>query len=242
MSTIQEPPLLIEQLKLDVHKGEVVSLIGASGAGKTTLLRIIAGLESHYVGEVKLNSKVVSGPSRRVQIVFQDNRLLPWLNVARNIQFAVGKGGPMLKMTKVRELLDIVRLKDREHALPKNLSGGEESRVAFARVFMEPPELLLLDEPFKAIDIISKIRIQTELLRFIRETETTTIMVSHSIEDAIRMSDRIIVLTRSPLRVFQEFRMTGATPRDPAGAALTGVAKEIVNALMQTVDSKDPNI
>ncbi|MBP7949399.1 MAG: ATP-binding cassette domain-containing protein [Verrucomicrobiales bacterium] len=231
LKPMKKHPVLIENVELKVAESEVVALVGASGAGKTTLLRIMAGLESRFAGHVSLDSQPVTKPSRKIQVVFQDNRLLPWFNVRRNIAFAAEDLEKADRVEHVNKWVKKVGLDSRAKAIPKNLSGGEESRVAFARVFIEPPKALLLDEPFRALDAMTKYGLQAELLEFIAENGTTVVFVSHSIDDAVLLSDRVIVLKRDPLAIHQEFVVSQTRPRGREDAGLVSVSTQVYQAL-----------
>src|ERR1051325_10908473 len=197
----QERRNLIERLHFDVPSNAFVSLLGRTGAGKTTLLRILAGLEHHYVGEIRLNGAAVVKPSRDVQVVFQDYRLLPWKTVYENIEFATSKRDAEAEKAQIEKWISIVGLNSRRNALPKTLSGGETGRVAFARAFVDQPKVLLLDEPFRGLDLVSKFRVQDALIEALREQPATVVLVSHSVEDAVFLSDTIHVLRGAPATV-----------------------------------------
>jgi sulfonate transport system ATP-binding protein len=233
LKPMKKHPVLIEDLELNVSEGEVVALVGTSGAGKTTLLRILAGLENRFTGDVHLNSHQVTKPSRAIQVVFQDNRLLPWFSVRRNIAFAAENFERSERIQRINRWLKMVNLESHEKVIPKNLSGGEESRVAFARVFIEPPKVLLLDEPFRALDAMTKHGLQDELLAFIAENKTTVILVSHSVDDAVFVSDRVIVLKSDPLRVHQEFPINKDRPRMRGDSELVSIATQVTQSLYQ---------
>jgi len=234
LQPIKQHRVLIHYLTLNAAKGEVISLVGESGAGKTTLLRILAGLETQFVGHVNLDGECVKRPSRRIQVVFQDNCLLPWLNVEGNVAFAITNDDRTTREEKTRVWLEKVGLSDKAKALPKNLSGGEESRVAFARAFVEPPTILLLDEPFRALDAITTLELQDELLTFAREFSTTVLLVSHSIDDAVFLGDKVIVLTKNPMRVFREFQVPSGRPRKRGDSALVTLSTRVIEALRET--------
>jgi len=231
LNKIKSHPILIENLTVFVEKGEIVSLVGPSGVGKSTLLRILAGLETSFVGRVNLDGKAIKEPSRKIQIVFQNNYLLPWLDVKGNIAFAIKDEDRMTCEQKTNNWIKKVQLDDMAQALPKTLSGGEASRVAFARAFIAPPELLLLDEPFSALDTITKEVLQQELIRFATETTTTVVLVSHSVDDAVFLSDRIIVLAGRPLRIFEEFPIRLKRPRDRQNEDLFKLSLRIKDSL-----------
>jgi sulfonate transport system ATP-binding protein len=228
-------PGLIQDLTFGASAGEIVSIVGPTGAGKTTVLRMLAGLERRFEGRVLLDGTLVTAPGRRVQVVFQDNRLLPWLTVRQNIEFAAENLPSHLRRQRVDEWLALVGLESRADSFPKSLSGGEESRVAFARVFIEPPDVLLLDEPFRALDAVTKFELQDKLLESIFKNRTTAILVSHSIDDAVYMSDRVLVLSTKPMSSYREFAVVQARPRSRGSAELAVVSSQIATALRESV-------
>lgn len=223
--------VVIEDLQIPIHKEEVISLVGPSGVGKTTLLRILAGLETRFEGRVALGDKPIKGPSRRIQVVFQDNCLLPWLDVEGNIAFAVKDGNAASRAQKATEWIKKVGLSEKAKAFPKTLSGGQASRVAFARAFIDPPEVLLLDEPFRALDTITKEGLQDLLIQFADEPNTTIVLVSHSIDDAVFLSDRVIALAGSPLRILEEFPIALPRPRKRDDKDIFELALKVKGAL-----------
>lgn len=231
LKSIEPPTVLINGLSIKADRGEIVSLVGPSGAGKSTLLRILAGLETNFVGEVNLGDKAINKPSRRIQIVFQNNYLLPWLDVKGNIAFALKDEEPKACAQKTNDWIKKVGLIKKAADLPKTLSGGEASRVAFARAFIAPPELLLLDEPFSALDTITKEVLQQELIRFASETATTVVLVSHSVDDAVFLSDRVIVLAGGPLHIYKEFSVHQKRPRNRENEELFKLALVIKDCL-----------
>jgi len=222
---------LIHGLAFDVPKSGIVSLIGRTGAGKSTLLRIIAGLERRFEGEVMLNGTPIERPSRQVQMVFQDYRLLPWKTVYQNIAFATPGVVPDNDRQQIEKWIEIVGLKERRNAWPKTLSGGEAGRVALARAFVDQPQLLLLDEPFRALDSLTKFELQKELLRALEIERTTVVMVSHSIEDAVFMSDAVYVLSDDPMRVACRFDVNVPRSRKRGDSALGHLAEEIIRKI-----------
>jgi len=193
---------LIEDLQFSCKSGEIISILGPSGAGKTTLLRIIAGLENYAGCVVKLDGKDITKPSRDIQVVFQDNRLFPWLTVGENLKFAQKKGGN----TNITDLLKKVKLDNKKKSYIKNLSGGEEARVSLGRAFVDIPKVLLLDEPFMNLDVKTKKHVIDEVLIFCKDNpETIIIMVSHSIDDSIYISDKLFVYKAEPMILVKSF-------------------------------------
>lgn len=197
--------LLIENIDLDFEDDDFISILGPSAAGKTTLLRIIAGIENRFEGRVLLNGDLINSPSNSIQIVFQNNLLFPWKTVRSNLKFAI-KTKMIVGNNNVDNWLDKLELNEQSKSYPKTLSGGEKGRVAFARVFMNPPKVLLLDEPFRNLDIKMKFNLQTELINHLNDnTNVKTILISHSINDAIYLSDSIIVVKDFPMStIFSE--------------------------------------
>ncbi|MDR3346369.1 MAG: ABC transporter ATP-binding protein [Campylobacteraceae bacterium] len=185
---------------LQIRKGEFVSIIGASGCGKSTLLRIIGGLEGDYSGEVLFEGERVSSPSRQKGFIFQDIRLLPWLTVEDNIRFSLPPKTPNVEKL-IAEKLEIVNLKGFEKAYPRQLSGGMAQRAAIARALVNQPKVLLLDEPFGALDAITKIKLQEEMLRIWEREKITMILVTHDIDEAVYLGNRVVVMASHPGRI-----------------------------------------
>lgn len=175
-----------------VKAGEVVALVGPSGCGKSTLLRIVAGLETDFAGEVRLGGKRLDGLSPEIGFIFQEPRLFPWLTVADNVTFG-DKGGAGAR-TQANELLAEVGLAGYQDTLPKQLSGGQAQRVAIARGLFTRPRLLLLDEPFSAVDAFTRMHLQELLLRLAAEHAITVLLVTHDVDEAAYLANRVIVL------------------------------------------------
>lgn len=186
----------------DVKKGEFVCLIGHSGCGKTTLLNILAGLDAATDGVVLVDDQEVVGPSLDRAVVFQTHALLPWMSAMRNVSFAVGSRWPDWSKDKVRaqcqKYLDMVHLTDSEDKKPAQLSGGMKQRVGIARAFSIEPKILLMDEPFSALDALTRGSLQEELLSICRTTEQTCFMITHDIDEALLLADRVILMTNGP--------------------------------------------
>ena len=206
------------QVLRDVHfrveEGEIATLLGPSGCGKTTLLRLILGLDNDFEGSIKLGGKLTRGPGLDRGIVFQEHRILPWLSVRSNIEFAIPDQRRDRKVTtQVQELIDLVGLTGFENAWPNQLSGGMTQRVALARALVNVPDLLLLDEPFGALDSYTRMAMQEELLRILDREGTTTLIVTHDVDEAVFLSDKIIVMTHRPASVHKIFRVDIGKPR-----------------------------
>jgi NitT/TauT family transport system ATP-binding protein len=204
---------------LAVRKGEFVCLIGASGCGKSTLLRIVAGFETPSHGEALMWGKPIEGPDPSRGMVFQDYGLFPWLSVRANIGFGPrSRGRPAAEVRDtVEHFVELVGLKRFAEAYPHQLSGGMKQRVAIARVLANDAEMVLMDEPFGALDAMTRERLQDELLELWQRTGLTVIFVTHAIEEAIFLADRVVVMTPGPGRIDSEFRVELPRPRDIAG-------------------------
>jgi sulfonate transport system ATP-binding protein len=220
---------VLEGIELTIAAGEIVSLVGASGCGKSSLLRLIAGLDSDYAGAIRLAGQTLSGLTREIGFVFQEPRLFPWLTVAENVAFDLGRGGD--KDPRVATLLAEVGLAGYERALPKQLSGGQAQRVAIARSLFTQPRLLLLDEPFSAVDAFTRMRLQDLLLAMAARHATTLLMVTHDIDEACFLADRVLVLEASPGRVRAEFEVPLARPRDRGDARLAALESQVLEVL-----------
>jgi ABC-type nitrate/sulfonate/bicarbonate transport system ATPase subunit len=205
----------LSNTSLSIAAGELVSLIGPSGCGKSTLLRLIAGLDSADSGEVLIGSEPISEPGAERGLVFQDPNLFPWLTVRRNIEAGlVARGVLREKQNEVDEFMRLVGLEAFGDAYPHHLSGGMAQRVALARALINHPKVLLLDEPLGALDAFTRMRMQDEVLRLWQTRGTTMLFVTHDIDEAIYMSDRIMIMTQPPGRIDQTIANTLTRPRD----------------------------
>ncbi len=199
---------VLRDINIDLKSGEFVSIVGESGCGKSTLLRIIAGLDKPTDGEVLIGGKKVTGVSSRVGILFQESRLLPWYSTEKNIDYGFPKGvSRQERAERVKSLIDTVGLKGFEKALPSQLSGGMQKRVAIARTLAGHPDVLLLDEPFAALDAFTKMNMQEEILRIWKREKITTLLVTHDIDEAIYLGERVVVMSPKPGVVKREIEI-----------------------------------
>lgn len=199
------PPQTIpvfEEVSFGIQKGEFMCIVGHAGCGKTTLLNMMAGLESPTTGVVRMGGRVVTGPSLDRGIVFQDHSLLPWLNVLENVVFAVKSRRPGLSkedlQTQAMRFIGMVGLEGSEHKMPAELSGGMKQRVGVARAFSIEPKMLFLDEPFGALDALARASIQDALLKICEATHQTVFMVTHDVDEAILLADKILLMSNGP--------------------------------------------
>jgi ABC-type nitrate/sulfonate/bicarbonate transport system ATPase subunit len=217
-SRIDDPDALTDALQetdLTVGAGELISLIGPSGCGKSTLLRLIAGLETPTAGDLWVENERIEGPSAERGLVFQDPNLFPWLTVRGNIQAGlVARGVVKEKRAEVDEFMRLVGLESFANAYPHHLSGGMAQRVALARALINHPKVLLLDEPLGALDAFTRMRMQDEVLRLWKARGTTMLLVTHEIDEAIYMSDRIAIMSQRPGRIEQIIPVELERPRD----------------------------
>jgi NitT/TauT family transport system ATP-binding protein len=206
----------LRDVNLTIGKGEFVCLIGASGCGKSTLLRIMAGFETASGGVARMWSKPIVEPGPDRGMVFQDYALFPWLTVRDNIAFGpTERSRPKNEVRdKVESFIDLVGLRKFAEAYPHQLSGGMKQRVAIARVLANDAEVVLMDEPFGALDAMTRERLQEELLDIWQRTGLTVVFVTHSIEEAIYLSDRVVVMTPSPGKIESDNAVTLVRPRD----------------------------
>jgi NitT/TauT family transport system ATP-binding protein len=224
-------------INLRIEEGEFVCLLGPSGCGKSTLLKIIAGLIPATSGQITINGRPVSGPGPERAVVFQDYALFPWMTVRDNVEFGLeARRLPAAERREVSSrLLKVVGLSDFAERFPHQLSGGMKQRVSIARALAVDPSLLLMDEPFGALDAQTRHLLQDELLRVWREYRKTVVFVTHSIEEAIYLSDRIVVMTARPGRVKQIMVVPEARPRDMASVEMNQRQREVRAVLSEEI-------
>jgi NitT/TauT family transport system ATP-binding protein len=234
---------VLDAIDLDVKPNEVVALIGPNGCGKSTLLRVLAGLVPPDSGGVTLDGDAVSGPDERVGLVFQEPRLLSWRTAEQNVRFPMELAGwsKQRQETRADDLLGLVGLREFAPAKPSTLSGGTRQRVAIARALPLEPRVLLLDEPFSALDALTRERFNLELLRLWERTGTTIVLVTHSIPEAIFLADRVVVMSPRPARVVADVPVELPRPRrlaDLDSALVSSIAANVRAHLVDTTDDR----
>jgi NitT/TauT family transport system ATP-binding protein len=227
--------IALKDIQLDIQAGEFVCLLGPSGCGKSTLLNAVAGFALPSSGEITVEGKKITGPGPDRGMVFQEYALFPWMTIAQNIAFGLEvqkKSRGEIEQT-VNQLLDLLHLKDFRDRFPKDLSGGMRQRVAIARVLALDSPIMLMDEPFGALDALTRRNLQDELLRIWEELGKTILFVTHSIEESIYLADRIVVMTYRPGTVKRDQYVDMPRPRDPSSAAFNALKRELGALVME---------
>ncbi|MFL6672552.1 MAG: ABC transporter ATP-binding protein [Massilia sp.] len=233
--TDEREVVALKDINLSIKQGEFVCLLGPSGCGKSTLLNAIAGFSLPSAGSISVGGAPVTAPGPERGMVFQEYALFPWMTVGQNIAFGLEiKGESKDKINaRVESLLDTLGLKDFRNRFPKDLSGGMRQRVAIARVLALDSPILLMDEPFGALDALTRRTLQDELLRIWMELKKTIVFVTHSIEESIYLADRIVVMTYRPGTVKCDKQVTLPRPRDPASNEFNQLKRELGQLVME---------
>ena len=223
----------LQNFSLDIAAGELVVLVGSSGCGKSTLLRMLIGLEPVTQGEIRINGEPVRGVGKERGIVFQEPRLFPWLTVIDNVMLGLAdeKLSSGVKRQRALAMLERVQLQEFAHALPSRLSGGMAQRVAIARGLIASPQILMLDEPFGALDALTRHTLQQELLHIHRSAGTTTLLVTHDVEEAVALADRVVVLSPRPGRIREVVTLALPHPRQRDDESFSAACRQIRNLI-----------
>jgi ABC-type nitrate/sulfonate/bicarbonate transport system ATPase subunit len=224
-----ESLLALEGLSLSIEPGEFLSIVGASGCGKSTLLRLLTGLDVDYQGEIRVGGERVRGPSLSRGIVFQEHRLFPWLTVEQNVGLGLENASwsEQKKRAAVAEHIALVGLSGFEQAYPHQLSGGMAQRAAIARGLVNQPSILLLDEPFGALDALTRTRLQSELQRIWQAEKITMVLVTHDVDEAVYLGDHVVVMQPRPGRIRRTFKIDVPHPRERSDARLKAVTEQV---------------
>lgn len=237
-----EETLAIAELSCQVGPGEFVSFVGPSGCGKTTLLMSIAGLIAPSAGKILVNGREVKGPPPNLVLIFQEfnKSLFAWRSVLGNVLFGLEARGRTSReaVGKARSLIDLVGLQGFEKHYPWELSGGMQQRVAIARALAYEPQVLLMDEPFGSLDALTRLELEDTLLKLWQELGTTILFITHDIEEAIYLSDRVWVLSRRPSRIVEEIRVDLERPRDQVTTRANGRFMELRNKIYSQIGSR----
>jgi NitT/TauT family transport system ATP-binding protein len=230
--------IALENINLQVRPGEFLCIVGPSGCGKSTLLHLIAGLHQQTSGEVKVDNAPVQGPGTDRILIFQDLGLFPWLTVSQNVEFGMRMKGISKKerQAKVRDYLRLVHLQQFSESYTHQLSGGMRQRVALARALATEPDVLLMDEPFAALDAQTRDLLHDELERIWAETRRTIVFVTHNVREAVRLGDRVMLMTFRPGRVKREYKVDLERPRHLEDVPVAASAREILNDLREEIN------
>ena len=224
----------VSGIDLGVDAGRITVLIGGSGCGKSTVLRLIAGLETATTGSVSIDGRVIDGPSKEVGVVFQEPRLMPWLTVAENVAFGLSHLTNERSDSVTLASLERVGLAGFADALPKELSGGMAQRVALARALVAAPRVLLLDEPFSALDALTRADLQQHLLDLWSADHQTLVVVTHDIDEALFLADTIVVMAGHPGEIVRSLEVTAPRPRRLAHPELLTIRETVLSSLSRS--------
>lgn len=227
---------VLEDINFSVKKGEMVCLLGGSGCGKSTLLRAVAGLDSRHSGTVWMDGEEIVKPGKERGMVFQEHRLFPWMTVEQNVGYALNGVVKEEKKTLVKKYIELVGLKGFEKSYPRQLSGGMAQRAGIARALVNHPSVLLLDEPFGALDAFTKISMQKELKQIQKKSETTMLLVTHDIDEAVFLADRIMIMSARPGKIKRTISVDLPEPRDRNSEEFIEIRKEIYREFFGTDD------
>jgi len=227
---------VLDGINLEIIPGEFLSIVGTSGCGKSTLLRLIAGLDTQYAGSIIYQGKLITGTDLSRGIVFQEHRLFPWMTVEENIDLAFSAADVPKHERKLRvqQQINVVGLTGFEKAYPHQISGGMSQRVAIARALVLKPKLLLLDEPFGALDALTRLKLQQELQRLWEQEGLTTILVTHDVEEAIFLGDRIVVMESHPGRIKRIVPVPLPRPRDRSSYLFQNIKTDVMSDFSMT--------
>ena len=218
-------------LSLEVEEGEIVAIVGGSGCGKSTFLRLAAGLDQPTRGRIRLDGEIITKPNPLVGLVFQEPRLLPWLTVEQNVGFGLNDRPRAVRARLVGEVLERVGLQRYGHCWPRELSGGQAQRVAIARALAPRPKVLLLDEPFSAVDAFTRASLHDHVLDLWAAFRPTLVLVTHDVEEAAVLADRVLVMQPNPGRIAASIDVDLARPRDRYGTEIEAMKRRILWAL-----------
>lgn len=224
--------VVLKDISLNIEENEFVCILGPSGCGKTTLLNLLAGFEKPLMGELNYRGKPIKGPSSERAVVFQEFSLLPWLSVKQNVEFSINKKYSKKEKSDIADkYLKLVGLSDFSDAAPNSLSGGMKQRVAIARTLAMEPDVLLMDEPFSSLDEQTKGYLDRELQSIWNNDKKTVVFITHSIDEALLLGTRVILLSTSPGKIHREWSLADVKNRDPLSKEILALKKQILSEL-----------
>lgn len=235
----KQPVQVLQDINLHIKKGEFITIVGHSGCGKSTLLKIMCGLVDYEDGIVERNGHAVVGPGPKCGMVFQDHRLLPWLKIKDNVGFGLKKLSKEEREENVRKHLELVGLSKFANSYPSQLSGGMSQRAAIARGLANNPTILLLDEPFGALDALTRIQMQKEILRIQKEEKTTMVMVTHDIDEAIYLGNRIVIMSARPGKIKEIIKVNPVDGKKRGSAGFAAYKKRIYDYFFENSEDED---
>ncbi len=221
----------LSDVSLSVGDGEMLAIVGGSGCGKTTLLRLVAGLDQASAGRIVVDGEAITAPHPFVGIAFQESRLLPWLTVADNVAFGIAGLPRSEREDRVADALARVHLAEQAKRWPRELSGGQQQRVSIARALVAGPRVLLLDEPFSALDAFTRASLHEHLLALWEASRPTVVIVTHDVEEAVSLADRVVVMRPRPGRVYETITVQSPRPRDKLAVGFDKAKRRVLNAL-----------
>jgi sulfonate transport system ATP-binding protein len=225
----------LSAINLDIAQGEILAIVGGSGCGKSTLLRLIAGLDLPTSGKIRVDGETITAPHPAIGLIFQEPRLLPWLTVEKNIAFGIDQLPQDEQNARVAQALQLIGLDGYGQRLPKELSGGQSQRVAIARALVAKPKVLLLDEPFSALDPVTRNDLHSQMIALWKAYKPTMVMVTHDADEAVALADRVIVMAPKPGRVADEILIVSGRPRDKLDDSFSMGRRRVLSALDQTM-------
>ncbi len=228
----------LDGVSITVALGEIVAVVGGSGCGKSTLLRIVSGLDRPSQGSVTLDGTAITTPHEKIGVIFQEARLLPWLSVADNVGFGLADRPRAERRARVADALERVGITEKAGMWPRELSGGQAQRVAIARALVPRPEVLLLDEPFSALDAFTRADLQDHVLALWADLKPTLVFVTHDVDEAIVLADRVLVMRPRPGRIYEEIVTDLPRPRDRQSAAFDFAKRRVLAALDRSLDRR----
>lgn len=231
----QKPVQVIENFNLEILEGEFIAIVGSSGCGKSTLLRLLAGLDRDFQGQIQIEGQAIRGIGNDRAVVFQEHRLFPWLTVTQNIELGLinEKLSSQDKRQRIDKAIDLIGLHGFEKAYPHQLSGGMSQRVAIARSLVTQPRIFLLDEPFGALDALTRHQMQNELLRIQAQEKITTILITHDVEEAVTLADRVVILKPKPGRIEHIVAVDLPRPRNRSSFELHQLKEQVFRILTE---------
>ncbi|MFT4021817.1 MAG: ABC transporter ATP-binding protein [Acinetobacter sp.] len=230
-----QPVQILQNINLDIQRGEFIAIVGSSGCGKSTLLRLLSGLDVEFDGQIQIHGEPIHGIGKDRSLVFQEHRLFPWLTVEENIELGLINENISneIKRQKISEVIELIGLNGFEKARPHQLSGGMSQRVAIARGLVSHPRIFLLDEPFGALDALTRYQMQNELLRIHHQSNITTILITHDVEEAVTLADRVIVLKPKPGRIEEIIDVDLPRPRQRSDFQLHQLKERVYSLLTE---------